>query len=249
MAVVDRVRSIPLFYGTREQILYLSDDAEWVREQIADKRIDPVAQQEFLMATYVTGPDTLFPNLKQLQAGEMLHAKIVAGNLNISKQRYFRFAYSDPATHDESELRSLVNGAVERSIRRLIDYAAGRQIVLPLSGGYNSRLIAMMLNRMQYENVFTFTYGSADNLDTKYNQLVASELCFPWQFIECTPDKWRFASQTDSCRSHRYHGSGWPSLPHLQDWLAVQELKNQELVQHDCVFAPAHAPMAILSHL
>lgn len=47
-AAVDRLRSIPLFYGTADNKFFLSDDANWVRDQAADNRMDEIAAKDFL---------------------------------------------------------------------------------------------------------------------------------------------------------------------------------------------------------
>src|SRR5690606_23739903 len=58
-ASVDRLRSLPLFYCLVSGQLYLSDDAEWIRQHAGDHAMDPVAREEFQLAGYVTGRDTL----------------------------------------------------------------------------------------------------------------------------------------------------------------------------------------------
>lgn len=54
IAAVDRVRSHPLFYGESREGICLSDDAEWVRQQVGDRAMDPVARDEFRLTGYVT---------------------------------------------------------------------------------------------------------------------------------------------------------------------------------------------------
>lgn len=58
---VDRIRSLPLFYGLYEGNLFISNNARWVREQVKDFEMDSLAREEFLLTGFVTGPDTLFP--------------------------------------------------------------------------------------------------------------------------------------------------------------------------------------------
>ena len=60
LAAVDHIRSCPLFYGLANRQFYLSDDAEWIRQQVGDREMDPVAREEFQPVGYVTGADTLF---------------------------------------------------------------------------------------------------------------------------------------------------------------------------------------------
>ena len=76
LAAVDRTRSMPLFYASAGGSFYLSDDAEWVQRQVGYAEPDELIAAEFLLAGYVTGPDTLNPRVKQLQAGEALEARL-----------------------------------------------------------------------------------------------------------------------------------------------------------------------------
>jgi asparagine synthase (glutamine-hydrolysing) len=240
-AGVDHVRSWPLFYGQMNGQLYLSDDSEWVREQVGDHEMDPVAREEYQLAGYVTGNETLFPNVKQLQAGEFLVAIHTEQGTVIKTHRYYRFLHTEPVTYDEAQLREQLDHAAVRSIQRLIDYAKGRQIVVPLSGGYDSRLIVTLLNRLGYENVLTFNYGVPGNKESEYSQRVADALGLRWHFVEYSEDLWREASQMPELRDYQMRSSSWTSVSHFQDWLAVKIMKEQEgVLSHDCIFAPGH---------
>lgn len=240
-AGVDHIRSRPLFYGQAQGCLYLADNAEWVRHQVGDTAMDPIAREEFQLAGYVTGPDTLFPNVKQLQAGECLIATATPQGLTIETQRYYRFLHTEPATYDEPTLRAALDRAVVRSIQRLIEHAGGRQIVVPLSGGYDSRLIVTLLRRLGYDNVLTFTYGVPGNKESDYSKRVADALGLRWHFVEYSEALWREAWQTAERWDYQKWASGWASIAHVQDWLAVQKLKQGGVVEADAVFVPGHS--------
>lgn len=240
VAAVDRVRSIPLFYGQDNGHFYLSDNAEWVRQKVGDNEMDPVAREEFQLAGYVTGADTLFPKVKQLQAGECLHITEKDQELHIQTHRYYRFLHEEPTQWDEAALANTMDAVVESAIRRLAAYANGRQIVIPLSGGYDSRLIALMLKRIGYDNILTFTYGVPGNKESEYSRRVAEALELPWHFVEYNAEKWRSAWQTDERKDYQRWGSGWSSLPHIQDWLAVKEITHLGIVEKCAVFCPGH---------
>lgn len=239
-AAVDRIRSIPLFYGRFNNQLFLSDDAEWVRTQVGDKEMDPVAREEFLLTGYVTGQDTLCPNVKQLQAGEYLVAQEHEQGIEVSCHRYYRFTHTEPDHFDEQQLRKTLDQAALQSVKRLVDYAGGRQIVIPLSGGYDSRLIAALLKRLGYENILAFSYGVHGNKESKYSKKVADNLGIPWHFVEYSKDKWWKAWQTEESADYQRWASGWASLPHVQDWLAVREMSKHNVVNWNCIFSPGH---------
>lgn len=241
LAAVDHIRSIPLFYGQCEGTVFLSDEAEWVRQQVGDEAMDDLARQEFQLAGYVTGPDTLFPNVKQLQAGECLLVTEQAGTPKIETRRYYRFLHTEPCEYDEALLKQGLDETAVASIQRLIDYANGRQIVVPLSGGYDSRLIVTLLKRLGYENILTFTYGVPGNKESQYSKQVAETLGLRWHFVEYSNELWRNAWQSDARWQYQKWGSGWCSVAHVQDWLAVKIMKENGSIDSDAVFVPGHS--------
>ena len=240
VAAVDHIRSIPLFYGQANGELFLSDSAEWVRAQAGDREIDPVAAEEFQLAGYVTGSDTLFPNVKQIQAGECLVVTDDGSQIQQKTTRYYRFWHTEPDDFYEPDLRKSLHEVALASMQRLIDYADGRQIVVPLSGGYDSRLVVTLLRRLGCENILTFSYGMPGNKESQYSKRVAEALDLPWYFVEYSEELWRELWHSAERWQYQKWASGWSSLSHIQDWPAVKALKEQGVLEADCVFAPGH---------
>jgi len=241
LAAVDRVRSIPLFYGQAEGRIFLSDDAEWVRSRVGDSKMDPVSRKEFLFTGYVTGQETLFPRVHQLQAGEMLRVVRNGDSLHLQMHRYYRFLHTesrDPV--DEDSLLAELDAVSEKCVQRLIDYADGRQIVVPLSAGYDSRLIVTILRRLGYENVIAFSYGVPGNRESTVSRAVAESLNYTWEFVPYSNKRWRDWWNSKERMEYQWWASGWTSLPVFQDWPAVWELRKAGKVEKDCVFVPGH---------
>ena len=241
IAAVDRVRSIPLFYGKRNESVFLSDDAEWVRQQVGDSEMDSVARDEFQQAGYVTGSDTLFPHVKQLQAGEFLVAERDDQEVTIQTHRYYRFCHFEPVNYDKADLWQHLDQATDASMRRLIDYARGRQIVIPLSGGYDSRLIATMLKKFGYDDVLCFSYGMPGNVEAQVSKQIADSLGYEWVFVEYSNEIWAEEWKSHRAKRYRQLASGHTSLPHVQDWLAIMRLVEQGKIKPNSVLTPGHS--------
>lgn len=238
---VDRIRSLPLFYGQHNRKLFISDDARWVREHVHDNEMDPIAREEFLACGYVTGSDTLFPNVKQVQAGEVVFFEV--GNneeIAIQPQRYFKYYPSDFLDEPKETFFRRFETTLDRVFQRLIDYAEGRTLVVPLSGGYDSRLIALMLKRLGYENILAFSYGRPGNTEAQISKFVAEKLNINWVFIPYTNELWHDWYLSPEMKAYFEYADGLASLPHIQDWPAVLELKAQELIPENSVFVPGH---------
>jgi len=245
-AAVDQIRSLPLFYSFINNCFYISDSAEWIRAELNLKELDPLTKDEFQLTGYVTGKETLFKEIKQIQAGECL--KLVEGTLKT--HRYYLFTHTEPQQYNEEELYQELYKVSKLSIERLIKYANGRQIVIPLSGGYDSRLIATLLKEFRYQNILCFTYGPKGNKEAAYSKIVADSLGLKWHFVEYTEELWNQAWHTETRKRYSKFASNYVSLPHIQDWLAVKVMHEQGVLEQDAVFVPGHSgDMTAGSHI
>jgi len=239
-AAVDRLRSIPLFYGTADNKFFLSDDANWVRNQVEDSHMDEIATKEFLLTGYVTGSETLFPNVKQLQAGECLWVEKCDGKPDITTYRYYRYVHHDFFNASEKDLYPLMDQVLVNVFERLLESTNGRTLVIPLSGGLDSRLIVAMLKRLGRENVICFSYGRKGNWESEISKKVAKKLGYQWEFVHYTRRKWRQWFQSDERRDYYKYGDGLSSIAVIQDWPAIWELKKAGKIPEDSVFVPGH---------
>lgn len=238
-AAVDRIRSIPIFYGYINGDFYISDDARYIKEKVKDEEMDEISKIEFLLTGYVTNNDTLYSNVKQLRAGEYLVFDKINNRLKL--QRYFEFRHKDFYDLSEEELIEELDKVHVNTIRRLIDSLEGRTAVIPLSGGQDSRLIAVMLKRLGYENVICFTYGKQGNSESETSKKIADYLGYKWIFVPYTMEKWDKWYNSDDMKKYMFFGDNLTSLPHIQDFPAVWEMKEKRLIPEDSVFIPGHA--------
>lgn len=233
---VDRIRSFPLFYGKQKDSLIISDVASLVKEQVGDLDIHPIARQEFLLTGFVTGPDTLFENAKQMQAGEVVFFNIDEGCVNLKSTRYYDYFHTRYYDTDNEYLLQQLDVVMSNIFERLITIANGRTIFVPLSGGYDSRFIVLMLKRLGYGNTYAFSYGIPNNEESLISKFIANKLNIRWRFVEYTNELWRQWYNTDTMRHYFKMAGNFCSLPHIQDWPAVLQLKND--IGSDAIFVP-----------
>jgi len=238
---VDRLRSIPLFYALQNNIFYISDSAYWIKDELNLKGIDSTSKQEFLLTGYVTGKDTLFTEIKQIQAGEYLIVKEENMKVTIKTNRYYRYFHKDFFTDSKEKLFDKLDNISGNYIKRLIKSVKGKTIVIPLSGGYDSRYIAAMLKKLNYKNVICFSYGGKGDWESEISKKVADKLGYKWYFVEYTKNKWRNISNLNEWGRYLKYGNNLTSLAHLQDWPAVWELKKTNKIPDDAVFVPGHS--------
>ncbi len=190
-AAVDRCRSMPLFYGFKDNDFFISDSPQWIRKKVQNNQIDKISKEALLLSGYVTEGNTLYQNVKQIQAGEMLYVINDQSQLKIELHRYFPH-YINPLLLKKREILAELDKVLIDACTRLINFAHGKTIVIPLSAGYDSRLILLMLKRLGYNNLLTFTYGRPGNKESIISQEIACKMQVPWEFVPYSNNKWRF---------------------------------------------------------
>jgi len=235
---VDIVRSIPLFYIVRGDQLYLSDNPRWILQEAKLRGWDRCSQLEFLLTGYVTGPHTLQEEILQVQAGELVCVDLKAGTVH--SERWYRCLYISREEDDLDTLMERLATVTRESISRLISFAAGRLIVIPLSGGLDSRLIAMHLKLSNYQPVYAFSYGTPGNREAEISRSVAQQLGIEWKFVPYSHERWNAWYRSSEWRAYMCVADGLVSVALIQDWPAVWELLLIGDVPDHTVFVPGH---------
>ncbi len=236
LAAVDRIRSRPLFYAQKGAELLLSRDASELRSRLGDPPLDEQALAEFLLAGYTCCGDTLIAGIKQLEAGQYLIWDKLSQSLRIGDH----FIYSQQFEPHQDPLEAMDQMHV-RVFERLIESAKGRTLVAPLSGGLDSRLIAVMLKRLDYPKVICYTFGNSLQDECACSRKVAKFLNLPWLIVEQNRRMWYKAYHSEEMRRYFAFGTNLSSLPHVHDWLAVKTLLERELIPADAIIVPGHS--------
>jgi asparagine synthase (glutamine-hydrolysing) len=239
----DRTRSYPLFYAIIDNIAYISDDAYWIKDKTRETEFDEISKHEFLVTGYVTGGDTLYKNVKQIQAGEMILIVVdEQNNIVVNSSKYYSFIHGDYFEElSREELLKEHELSLFESVNRLIKYANGRTIVVPLSGGYDSRLVATVLRKMNYSNVITFTYGRVNNPECLISREVAKLLGYKWIFIPYDNEKSYEWYNSDERANFSIYADNLSTILPDREWPAVWELKKRNLIPKDSIFVPGYS--------
>lgn len=237
----DKVRSKPLFYTVFKQQIIIAESAVQICSQyLAPAKIIELTYQEFEHTGFVTGQETLHPAVKQLQAAELLQVNL--DTAQVSTALYYCFIPSNPIepNPDMAAWQYKLEQVVLKVVNRLIHYAAGRQIVVPLSGGYDSRALALYLKQAGYTNVLCFTFGRPGSAEVELSRRVASELGFTWHCVRYSRKLWRQLLQQECFNDYLNFVHGLVSVPNVQVFPAIQQLFEKGVVAADAVVAPGH---------
>ncbi len=239
---VDHLRTKALFYKLNDNELVISDAADNLLDDNLIEKISTNALSEFKATGYVFGNSTFFDEIKYTTGGSFFYFDLNTGST--SEQLFFDF-HQHRKGYMWENLKNEYDIIVDNIFDRFISYANGRQIVVPLSAGHDSLLIVSALKNKGYENVITFTYGEKNNKEALISKRVAETLGFQWVFIEYTKEKW-IKEWTDSAiKDFSSYTMNLHCLPHIQDYIAVKEMKEKGIVEEDAIFTPGHCPAGV----
>ncbi len=233
----DIIRATPLLYRFPGNQLLVTDRIKFENGHSIDGDI----VYEFTEMNNVLGDRTLFRGVSGVQAAEI----VIFKNGEAEKSRYFRYNIDQPAKiKDRSNLKknaATLDKILQKIFREITESVSDRgRIIVPLSGGHDSRIIVNYLYELGYKNVVCYTYGMPGNIQSAISERVANTAGYEWHFIEYTEEKWLELHTSGVFDSYIEYASNGISNPHLQDFLAVYELKKKNVLKQGDMFMPGH---------
>ncbi len=233
----DPIRSFPVFYKRNEEGWMVSDNSYNLLKEFEKPEQNSLAWNEFLATGYVTGCETLIHGIFQVQAGELLRFC----NGDIKRKFYFSYRTSIAASGEYEEMKGLGIKVFNNTFQRFVDSLQGRTVIVPLSGGFDSRLIAVMLKKHGYTKVVCITYGRPGNPEMVISQKVSEQLGFRWICVEYSDDLISGYMEDSYFKDYYKYASNLVSMFFLQEYFALRYLKENQLIPDDSIFAPGHS--------
>lgn len=180
---VDHVRSVTLLYAPGAGLA--GDDPHLLADRL-DEPSDPLAESELLVGGNVLGDRTLFRGLRTVRPGEAVRLADDA----VETHRYTSYLPRTDAAVDDPAATETFESALDAAFDRLSAVVGDRQVVLTLSGGYDSRLVAAELAARGHD-ALAVSFGRPDAEDVRVAREVARALGLPWEFVEYSTEGWR----------------------------------------------------------
>lgn len=240
----DIVRTYPVYYNTLQSGYCITDHLR-VSEEL---KIDEESIEEIIAMGYVSGSNTIYTGMKGVQAAE-----IITLGSSIQSSRFFYNVTDDKTaageTIDAGSEANRLDDVFMKVFRDMVEtIPAGASIVVPLSGGHDSRLIVNYLYRLGCKSVICYSYGTIGNRQSEISRQVAETLGYEWHFVEYTEEKWHDLHKNGEIERYYDFSFGGTSTPHLQDFLAVYELRRLRVIEKNDVIVPGHG-LDILCHI
>jgi len=230
-AATDRIRSFPVFYTDQKDSYLVSNSARALYSCVQSPSLNIGGLLDFRMAGYTTGHETLISEIHQLQAGELLFcAKKQVRQI----VRYYRYL-PHPTMESAASLLGQLQENTESNFKEIVKEAHGRQIVVPLSSGLDSRLILGLLKELKYKNVFCFSYGPRGNHEARIARQVACHAGYPWNFVPINHALNRKAFLSKEREAYWQFSDNLCAIPSMQDILPIQILLNEKKIRQDAI--------------
>lgn len=177
-AAVDYSRSYPIFWS-KSNYLLLGAQAK----SLNGKLVDQEQLTAFRMSGYTIDNGTLWKNIKGLNAGSFLFYDY--GDKFFIK-KYFNYIPYENNKISYSQYKIKLKKEIDKMLKNLIKTANGETIIIPLSAGLDSRLIASGLRHFKYKNVKCFSYGIKNNYEAIASEKISNKLGYKWTFVNIT---------------------------------------------------------------
>lgn len=233
IAWADHIRSFPVYYAFHNGRLTIGNNARKIRDEVKPDTVCPVSATEFAMAGYVTGPHTLYTDLKVLQPGEILIWYEDMDRPLIS--RYFRYTPTPDDSQSAEDNRERLAAVIDEIFVRMIDRIGNRPIWIPLSAGLDSRLILAKLHEHGVRNIQTFTYGPRFNFEARYAKKVAARLNVPWTFLSFSKKHYRASFQNMRRKKYWEESDGLKAIPSMREYTAIEYLQKERLIPDEAI--------------
>lgn len=235
--VSDRMRSYPLLYARS------GDGGAWVvcgngidmARSMPSHRLDESMLPTFLALGHLWGADTLYEGCRIVPSSTCVR-------LTRDGEEVLEYGGDvRPSFDGDAGLlfdRSVA--ALEDAFSHIARLASGHTLAIPLSGGYDSRLVACLCKAAGVANVVCYTYGRAGNPEVEVSRQVARKLGFRWTYVECGDALWRDLVESGTLEQYLLCAGNLNAIGHIQDLPVVLRLTADGTLPPDAVVMPGH---------
>ena len=230
VAATDRTASYPVYISKADTQIKISNHAPSLVSDISSLTMDMDGILSLEMAGYTIGQRSAVTGLHRLRPGE-------ACLLNKNRLKYWRYqkyfpniAIASPSKHN---LRKELAETTLSTLDRVRDRANGRQIVIPLSAGMDSRLIVSGLKHLGTKNLVCFSYGLKDNFEAKAAKVIADTLGVEWHFIPLSVRQQRRFYNTPTYQNYLQFTHNYTSTPFQQDLYPLHSMLMSGTIDMD----------------
>ena len=230
---VDKIRSTPLFFANIQNNFFIDSDPKNLIKinEFNKKNINFNSRLEIFMSGYTIGNKTIYNELKSLKAGEL----VFFHNNDYEYLHYYKYNGDIVKKSLEEyleELKTLTSNIFKKTLNEIGD----RQIIIPLSAGNDSRLVASILKYLGVKNVKCYSYGTKGNFEAKIAKIIANKLDYEWRFIPLTHKSEKKYYASEEYKEYLNYSESFCSVPYLQSLSTIKYLRDLNWINEDAIF-------------
>ena len=231
----DKIMSFPIFIKMEDKIVKISDDINKLKE---NDKFNESALTEIAAFGYTLGNKTIYNNIINIGAGE--YVKIDLKEEKIEEKTYYSHLHKEINDLDENVWLQKLDDVINNTFNRFIERVNGRQVVLFLSGGYDSRLILQNLRKRNYENVICISLRACNDLDVQVAKKIADSFNYKLYVFDYTKEYWRAKSQEkDFWNLINKFFNGFAI--HYPQGLIIKDLLYKNIINNDSIIVTGNS--------
>jgi len=233
LVAVDKICSIPLFYTEIGNTWAVDSHAPSLikRAQITELNFDAILALK--MSGYTINKDTIYKGLKTLTAGERI---IFKDNKIPDVCRYYQYQPWNVINNTKELCKKELAKVTLNILRKIIKDLCGRQVIIPLSAGNDSRLIASGLRYLGYKNVKCYSYGIKGNFESEIAKKISNKLGYEFKFIPLTVKNEKKFYKSKEFREYLNFADTCIATQYIQSLSTIKYLKEMGWINRDAVF-------------
>jgi len=231
--LVDRIRSSPIYYFQKNDKIFISPTLNKIKNEFNSTFIlDEQAKLEISMGGFTINKKSLYSGVHSPNAGNY----ILIENNSIKDFTYFNYFGKIETNLSKAQLIDELTAVTLRIFKETLERVGKRQIVIPLSAGNDSRLVASCLKHLGAENILCFTYGNYNSFEVITAKKIAKKLGFKWVFVPLAHRGERKFYKSQTFKDYLDFADSVDSIPYFQGLTSIKYLKENMLLEEDAVF-------------
>ena len=229
---VDKIRSTPVFFIKAKDNFFIDyDPKNLVNLNEFDKLIDENAKLEIAMSGFTIGNKAIYKNLHSLKAGEV----VLFQDNNYEHVNYYKYFGEIIKKNFDKYLEELSDVTLN-IFQKMLNQIGNRQIIIPLSAGNDSRLVASILKHLGAKNVKCYSYGTEGNFEAKIAKIIAHKLGYEWKFIPLSHKSEKKYYASNDYKEYLSCSETYCSVPYFQSLSTIKYLKDLNWIDNDAIF-------------
>ena len=230
LIAVDKIRTYPLYFIVIDDQVIFSSNANQLSKKY-NLQVSMESGLSIACSGYTIGNQTLYQGLNALCAGELA---FFTDKLDL--KTYYMYSPWKAKDQSKTELIAQLETLVLELVSKIYHDNIDKTIVLPLSAGFDSRLIASAFKKIGATNVMCVSYGIKGNSEALTARKVAEKLGYKWEFIPLGIKRQREFQRTKLYSDYLDMVDSGLSVPFYQDVAAIYFMRQSSAFPSDAVF-------------